>query len=88
VFEFHPKPIKLRVAEREATVNYTFTMYRKMNNGDIQGIILLAIPESVSSSEKIPERTAMMLDHFQITRTPPKDKGGAGPATTTPAAGF
>lgn len=88
VFEFHPKAITLKTAEREAKVNYTFTMYRKMNNGDIQGIILLAIPESVSSQEKIPERTAMMLDHFQITRTPPKDKGASGPATTAPAAGF
>lgn len=89
VFQFHPKVITLRTADRETKVNYTFTMYRKLNNGDVQGIILLAIPESVSSQEKIPERTAMMLDHFQITRTPPRPgQATSGPATTAPAAGF
>jgi hypothetical protein len=86
VYTFPPKPITLRSTERETTVNYTFTMYAKQN-GNIQAIVLVVLPDNISSQEKLVERIPMMLEHFQITRTEPKpSQGGAqqGPAQNSP----
>ena len=88
VFEFHPKAITLRSAERESTINYTFRMYGRQN-GNIQAIILLALPDNISAQEKLMERIPMMLEQFRITRTEPKlgsaGGGGAAPAGNAPA---
>lgn len=88
LFTFQPKPITLRSTERESTVNYTFTMYGKQN-GNIQVIVLVVLPESISSREKLVERIPMMLDQFHITKTEPKPgQGSAGPAQNSNPAGF
>jgi hypothetical protein len=75
-FQFKPKPIKLG----ETTVPYTFTAYARQN-GNIQCMVLVALPVDVSSKEKLTERVTMMLEHFAFTRAEPK----AGQSANAPA---
>jgi len=88
VFSFQPKPITQRTAEQETTINYTFTLYG-IANGNIQAIVLVALPENVSSQEKLIERIPMMLEQFRISRVEPRPSqqpaspaGGNAPAAT------
>lgn len=88
VFTFKPKPIRVRTDEGDSTVNYTFTMYGKQN-GNIQAIVLVVLPENISSREKLAERIPMMLENFHITRNEPKpSQGGGGPAPTSNSPAF
>lgn len=78
VFTFQPKAI----TDRDSTVNYTFTMYAKQN-GNIQSVILVALPDRISSQEKLVDRIPMMLENFHITKTEPKpgnQSGGSAPS--------
>lgn len=86
-YEFQPKPITQRSAERETTINYTFTVYG-LTNGNIQSLVLIALPENISSQEKLVDRIPMMLEQFRITRNEPKPSQGPaqnGQAPSAPA---
>lgn len=89
VFAFQPKPITQRSTEKESTVNYTFTMYEK-SNANIRAIILVVLPDRISSQEKLVDRIPMMLETFHITKTEPRpnSQGGGGSAPTGPSSGF
>lgn len=79
VFDFHPKAITLRTSERESTIDYTFRIYGKQN-GNIQAIVLVVLPDKISAQEKLVERIPMMLEQLRITKVEPKpgsNKGGA-----------
>jgi hypothetical protein len=79
VFSYQPKAI----TDRDDTTNYTFTMYAKQN-GNIQAIVLVVLPDRISSQEKLVERIPMMLESFHITKNEPKPGGQGG---TAPAGG-
>jgi hypothetical protein len=84
VFTYQPKPITLRNNDRETTVNYTFTMYARQN-GNVQAIVLVALPDRISSQEKLTDRVRMMLENFRVNKTEPRGgtqggSGGGGPA--------
>lgn len=87
VFTFQPKPITLRTAERDTTVNYTFTMYMKQN-GNIQAIVLVVLPDAISAQEKLVDRIPMMLENFNITKNEPKPSAASGGAAPSNPAGF
>jgi hypothetical protein len=88
VFTFKPKAITQRSTERETTVNYTFEMFEK-KNGDIQCIVLVVLPENISSHEKLRERIPMMLDHFAMASVPPRaDASPNAPASGNAPAPF
>lgn len=87
IYDFHPKAITLRAAERESTINYTFKIYGKQN-GNIQAMVLMVLPDNISSQEKLVDRARMMLELFRITKTEPKpgnQGGGAAPVQGQPA---
>ena len=89
VYAFRPKAITQRSAERETTVNYSFTMYAK-TNGNIKAVVLVVQPVSTPPQEKLLERIPLMLDYFHITKNEPKPSQaqGGGAAATPPTSGF
>lgn len=83
-FRFKPKPITLR----ESTVPYSFTVYARQN-GNVQCLVLVALPENISSKEKLTERIPMMLEHFSFTRNEPRPgQSQTGPTQSSAPAGF
>jgi hypothetical protein len=87
VYTFNPTVITLSDSEsKPKQVNYTFTLYAQ-TNGNIQGIVLVVLPDNIPQQEKLVDRIPMMLEHFHITRSEPKpaSQTGGAPAATTPA---
>lgn len=69
---------------------YTFEVYSRAN-GSVIAAIVIALPESMDSPQRVTERVPMMLGTLQFTKDPPRpgaDKAGSSQPAAAAPAGF